>query len=247
VPKYKTSAILNPVAFLAQLRNSDDTTPLEYESVVLTERLVEATGIDWNDIGITGSQLVGVAEKDSDTDLVVYGSSACRKFYSGLCAKIDNIPGIRKYSGQLLENHTSFRWEAHSELHPLLQEIEQAKLLQGLIGNYHFFIRLVKTPADLDYDYGDFSYQMKGYQKITGKILSSQDSIFTPCEYQVKCDNTKLEKLVSYRGRFTEHVSTGDQFEAFGRVELVTDHRTSEQFLQLVLGESPEDYLIPLR
>jgi predicted nucleotidyltransferase len=248
VPKGKTSTILNPVDFLAQLRNSDNITPLERETITLTEKLVETTEIRWNDIGLTGSQLVGVATEDSDIDLVVYGLKACRKFYSGLSTMIGNIPEIKRYSGQLLEDHVSFRWETHSLSRPLLLEVEKEKLLQGLIGRYHFFIRLVKTPSDLDYVYGDLSSQMMGYQKVSGKILSSHDSIFTPCEYQVECDDSKvqLKKLVSYRGRFTEQVSAGDQFEAFGRLESVTDHRTGEQHMRLMLGERPEDYLIPL-
>jgi predicted nucleotidyltransferase len=102
----------------------------------------------------------------------------------------------------------------------------------------------VKTPADVGYAYGDLSYQMKRYQKVSGKIVDSHNSIFTPCEYLVECDT--VEKLVSYRGRFTEQVSMDDYFEAFGRIELVTDHRTSEQYSQLVLGERSEDYLIPV-
>lgn len=248
VPRGKISEILAPVDFLAQLRDSDEITPLEHETLTLAKKLVEITEIGWNDIGLTGSQLVGVATEESDIDLVVYGLKACRKFYSGLSTMIDNVPEIKRYSGQLLEDHVSFRWETHSDSRPLLLEIEREKLLQGLIEEYHFFIRLVKTPADLNHVYGDLSSKMVGYQKVSGKILSSHDSIFTPCEYQVECDDDdmQLEKIVSYRGRFTEQVSTGDQFEASGRLELVTNNQTQEQFMQLVLGELPEDYLIPL-
>ena len=244
----KTSKILNPVDFLTRLRTSDDLTPLQHHTIALVEKLVKATEIEWSDIGLTGSQLVGVAREDSDIDLVVYGLKACRKFYSRLNSMIDNIPEINRYSGQLLEEHVSFRWEKQSDFRPLLLKIEREKLLQGLVGRYHFFIRLVKNPHDLDLVYGDLSYQMMGYQKVAGKILSSQDSIFTPCEYQVECDDdsTEIEKLVSYRGRFTEQLSTDDQFEASGRLEVVTDHKKNKQYSQLVLGERPEDYLIPL-
>ncbi|MHA2176842.1 MAG: hypothetical protein ACXABH_05185 [Candidatus Thorarchaeota archaeon] len=248
VPRGKISEILTPIDCLAQLRNSVDITPLEHETIALANKLVETTDIDWSDIGLTGSQLVGVATEESDIDLVVYGLKACRKFYSGLSTMIDNIPEIKRYSGQLLEDHVSFRWKAHSDSRPLLLEIEREKLLQGLIEGYHFFIRLVKIPADLNHVYGDLSSEMMGYQKVAGKVLSSHDSIFTPCEYQVESNENsmQLEKLVSYRGRFTEQVSTGDQFEASGRLELVTNHQTTEQYMQLVLGERPEDYLIPL-
>jgi predicted nucleotidyltransferase len=61
VSRSKTSAILDPVDFLARLRNSDDITPLEHGTITLVEKLVETIEIGWNDIGLTGSQLVGVA------------------------------------------------------------------------------------------------------------------------------------------------------------------------------------------
>ncbi|MFW9793012.1 MAG: hypothetical protein ACFFEE_01820 [Candidatus Thorarchaeota archaeon] len=243
----KIVSILDPVECLTRLRNTTKITGLKYESVMLARKLVETTGIEWNNIGLTGSQLVGVAGEDSDIDLVVYGSSACQKFYSGLSSGFDNIPEIKKYSGRLLDDHVSFRWGAHSDLRPLLREIEREKLLQGMIGKYHFFIRLVKTPSDLDYTFGDLSFQMMGFQKVSGKVLDSSDSIFTPCEYQVKCVGIpNLKKIISYRGRFTEQVKSDVKFEAFGRLELVTNHREKSQYMQLVLGERPIDYLIPI-
>ncbi|MFW9769332.1 MAG: hypothetical protein ACFFF9_01720 [Candidatus Thorarchaeota archaeon] len=248
VPREKVSTILHPVEFLTHLQTLDELTPLQHSTILLSEKLIEMTGIEWNDIGLTGSQLVGIAREGSDIDLVIYGLKACRQFYSRLSSVIDNIPEITRYSGQLLEEHVSFRWGQQTDLRPVLLEIEREKLLQGLVGEYHFFIRLVKTPSDLDFVYGDLSYQMMKYQKVSGKVLSSQDSIFTPCEYHVECDDERIgiEELTSYRGRFTEQVSAGDQFEALGRMELVTDHRTGSQYSHLILGERPEDYLIPL-
>ncbi|MFX1481900.1 MAG: hypothetical protein ACFFCP_01780 [Promethearchaeota archaeon] len=247
VPESKTASILSPIECLAHLRHADDITSLEHESIALANILVEMTGIKWTDIGLTGSQLVGVAGIDSDIDLVVYGENVCRGFYSGIRAKIRDIPKIKGYSGKLLEDHVTFRWGDQTDLRPLLLEIERNKLLQGMINAKHFFIRMVKTPHDLDYTFSDLSYEMLGYQKISGRVLDSSDAIFTPCEYQVECmNNPDLAKLTSYRGRFTEQVSVGDQFEALGRLELVTDHREGRQYTQLVLGERPIDYLVPV-
>ncbi|MFX1559980.1 MAG: hypothetical protein ACFFBL_05295 [Promethearchaeota archaeon] len=247
VPIDRIKLMLNPVDCLKKLRvNNETISDLEKSSVSLTTRLVEITGIDWADIGITGSQLVGVAREDSDIDLVVYGLDICQKFYSNLRDNISSVVGIERYSGSLLDEHVSFRWKAHEDLKPILREIEQAKLLQGLFEGHHFFVRLVKIPGDFGYTYGDFSYQMKGEQLVTGKVVDDNESIFTPCEYLVKCDGLpNLRKLVSYRGRFTEQVSKGEVFEARGRLEMVTDHKKQEQFMQLVLGELPIDYLIP--
>jgi hypothetical protein len=243
----RIKSVLDPVDCLTKLRNSvDKISDLEQASVNLAEKLVELTGIEQIDIGITGSQLVGIAREDSDIDLVVYGSSACRKFYSNLSKNIASIEEVERYAGTLLDEHVSFRWGAHENLKPILQEIEQAKVLQGLFEGYHFFVRLVKTPGDFEYVYGDVSYQMKGQQLVSGKVVDDSESMFTPCEYLIECDDSpNLRKLVSYRGRFTEQISKGASFEALGRLEMVTDHRKNDQYLQLVLGELPNDYLIP--
>lgn len=247
VPNDRIKSMLDPIDCLKKLRvGGKAISDLEQASVKLATRLVETTGIEWVDIGITGSQLVGVAKKGSDIDLVVYGLDACRKFYSNLSDNITSITGIERYSGSLLDAHVSFRWRAHENLKSVLREIEQAKLLQGMFEGYHFFVRLVKTPEDLGYTYGDFSHQMKGQQLVSGKVVDDSDSIFTPCEYSVECDGLpSLRKLVSYRGRFTEQISKGKSFEAHGRLELVTNHKEQEQFMQLVLGELSTDYLIP--
>jgi len=247
VPNSKIKSMLNPVDYLATMRDSEDKiSDLGQATVNLAGKLVETTKIEWSNIGITGSQLVEVARKDSDIDLVVYGSDACRKFHSNLSKNIASIMGVEHYTGTLLDDHVSFRWGAHENLRTILQEIEQAKVLQGLFEGYHFFVRLVKTPDDLDYVYGDVSYQMRGQQLVTGKVLDDSDSIFTPCEYLIDSDELPdLRKLVSYRGRFTEQISKGASFEALGRLEMVTDQKENDQYMQLVLGELPTDYLIP--
>ena len=247
VPNDMIKSILDPVKCLADFRKRvSSISDLEQASINLADKLVIVTGIEWSDIGITGSQLVGIAKNDSDIDLVVYGSDACHMFYSNLVEKFQSITGIERYTGSVLDDHVSFRWGAHEDMKSIFREIERKKVLQGLFEEYHFFVRLVKNPEDLDYIYGDVSFKMKGQQLVHGEILDDTDSIFTPCEYQVECnDLPDLRKLVSYRGRFTEQISKDMMFEARGRLEQVIDHKVGEQYMQLVLGELPTDYLIP--
>jgi predicted nucleotidyltransferase len=247
VPNAKIKSILDPIDCLKSLRDSTGrVSDLEQSTVNLVEKLVESTKIEWSDIGVTGSQLIGIAKSDSDIDLAVFGLDACRKFYSNLSHKFAAISGVERYNGAVLDEHVEFRWGALTELKPVLREIERTKVLQGLFEGYHFFVRLVKTPDDFGHIYGDVSFQMKGQQLVSGIIIEDGDSIFTPCEYMVKSDDVpNLRKLVSYRGRFTEQISQGASFEARGRLEMVTNHKDDDQYLQLVLGELPTDYLIP--
>jgi len=247
VPINRIKFVFDPVDFLADLRGSYDTiSGLEQASVKLVRELVESTGIRWSDIGVTGSQLIGVAKEGSDIDLVIYGAEVCRKFYSSLSKNIVSLSGIERYKGSVLDKHVSFRWGEHKNFKSILRKIEQAKILQGLFEGYHFFMRLVKNPSDINYSFDDISFQMKGQQMVLGKVIENIDSIFTPCEYLVECKEfPNLKKLVSYRGRFTEQISKDTSFEALGRLETVINHKEKKQYLQLVLGERPTDYLIP--
>ncbi|MFW9973670.1 MAG: nucleotidyltransferase domain-containing protein [Candidatus Thorarchaeota archaeon] len=247
VPVNRIKSIFDPVDFLANLRDSyEEISNLEKASVKLVGELVKSTGVRWSDIGVTGSQLIGVAKENSDIDLVIYGAEVCRKFYSNLSENIASLPGIERYARHVLDKHVSFRWGEHKSFKSILRIIEQAKILQGLFEGYHFFVRLVKNPSDIDYSFDDISFQMKGQQLISGKIVENIDSIFTPCEYLVECrEFPDLRKLISYRGRFTEQISKDASFEALGRLETVNNHKEKKQYMQLVLGEQPSDYLIP--
>jgi predicted nucleotidyltransferase len=78
-------------------------------------------------------------------------------------------------------------------------------------------------------------------------IKDDCESIFTPCVYIVESsNNADLRRLVSYRGRFTEQVTTGMSVSTGGRLERVVDTTTGDCFQQLVLGENSTDYLLPI-
>jgi predicted nucleotidyltransferase len=247
VPRDRISFILNPTDGLRQLLDmGSHISDLERASRNLAELLVDKTGVDYSDIGLTGSQLVGLSSHKSDIDLVVYGSKPARKIHSSLKGKFDSFPEMIQYHGDLLKMHVRFRWEKHERWTKALQIIESQKVLQGLFRSYDFFIRAVKLPEEIDYRYEDLVIRDKGIQTINGTVTDDSDSIFTPCIYTLETDDTtRIKRLVSFRGRFTEHVFAGETIEARGRLELVTNVNTDESFTQLVLGEDPLDYLMP--
>jgi predicted nucleotidyltransferase len=116
-----------------------------------------------------------------------------------------------------------------------------------LFGSFDFFIRTVKLPDEIEHEYEDLIIQDEGIQAVECIVTDDTDSIFTPCIYTVESDMTNLQRLVSFRGRFTEHVVAGESVEARGRMETVTNVNTDESFTQLVLGEDPLDYLMPIQ
>jgi predicted nucleotidyltransferase len=208
--------------------------------------LLEYTGIDRRDIGVTGSQLVGVARQTSDIDLIVFGESVCVQFYSKLKSEFEKIPGLERYSGDLLDEHLKFRWGDLIEYHSTLRGIESKKNLQGIFESHQFFIRLVKRRKDVAESFGQIVSENSEPRDVQCLIIDDRESIFTPCVYRVESsDLPELKQIISFRGRFTEHVSKGDSVKAKGRLESMIDTSTNERYQQLVLGESSTDYLIP--
>ncbi len=248
VTKSDVSFVLSPVDFLRQLRDSGiHLTPLQRASLELAKILTSDFNLTWENLGLTGSQLTGLSTLDSDIDLVVYGDAAGKKFYTSLRENFDSSPYLSRYSGSALDSHVEFRWSSipHKDE---LREIEASKVLQGTYNSYEFFIRLVKMPQDVGYEYGDLRFEERGSLSVHCKVVDDSDSIFTPCYYVVECEqNPQLTKLVSFRGRFTEHVKRGMVVEAKGRLESVCTTDGDDLYLQLVMGESPDDSLTPIK
>ncbi len=248
VARENISSVLSPVECLSHMKeDSRVKSDLLEATTALARYLVQLTGISWADIGVTGSQLLGIATEMSDIDLVVYGSTACRKFYDNMLDSYNKIEGVKPYSGDLLNAHLEFRWGELVRHHKVLGEIESKKVLQGLFNGHEFFIRLVRRSEEIDEYYGKMQYEMMDYYQTRCIIKDDIDSIFTPCTYTVEAkDNVDLKRLVSYRGRFTEQVTKGMSVMVRGRLEKVTDTTTGDSFLQLVLGEDSTDYLLPV-
>ena len=244
VPHEKVKQILDPVEHMIQIR--ENSSALSISTCKLVDLLLEYTRIDRKDIGVTGSQLVGVARESSDIDLIVFGESACDEFYRKLVLNFDKIPFLERYSGDLLNEHLQFRWGELVEYYDTLREIERGKILQGVFENHHVFIRLVKRHQDIAECFGQIVSEKSESREIRCTVIDDKESIFTPCVYRVESsDFPELKQIISFRGRFTEHVSKGDSVKAKGRLEYVVDTITDERYQQLVLGEGSTDYMIP--
>ncbi|MFW9943469.1 MAG: nucleotidyltransferase domain-containing protein [Candidatus Sifarchaeia archaeon] len=246
VPSDCISYVLSPIDGLRQLRDmGSHLTTLEEASRSLAQNIVDKAGIEWSEIGLTGSQLAGLGTSESDIDLVVYGSRPAKRVHSVL--KDGSLPKIERYHGESLEKHLDFRWKAHSRWRFVLEEIEARKVLQGLYESVDFFVRAVKLPSEMGHSYDDFTFECEGTRVVKCVVTDDSDSIFTPCTYLVRSEELPdLSRLVSYRGRFTEHVRRNESVEARGRLELVRNAVREESFYQLVLGEDYLDYLVPV-
>ncbi len=251
VPINKIKKVYQPEKRIAELKKKKEKNlnNAEKKAVYLSNSIVEESGIKNNKIGITGSILVGLDKPDSDIDLVIYGEKEGRKSYSALKKLKKNREKISGYNKQEAIQMAKFRWGNTGLPIEKLADIEKEKVLHGKIGKKDFFLRLVKDWNDIETNYRDVSYSRVGKSKIEGTVSDATDSIFTPNTYEIKKPHTlngddyRIEKITSYRGRFTEQANEGEKIRAKGRVEKVCEKE--KEYYRMILGK-PEEFLIPI-
>ena len=254
VPISQVAEHYKPEEKLWSLRTSKDLTILESKALQLAQTLKAEADIPWSSIGISGSIMAGLTTEKSDIDPLVYGVENCRKAYAALQKLLEKKDGFKQYNREELSELFDFRSKDTQMSFEDFVAVENRKAFQGKFMATDYFIRFVKDWREINEQYGDVCFKNSGYAKITAKIADSTDSLFTPCTYKLSnvtvVDGPKLapiDELVSFRGRFCEQAVNGEAVESQGKVELVTDRKSSEQHYRLILGNKPSDYMVLLQ
>lgn len=248
VPLSHQKHVYSPCRGLADLRLRGDSRPVE-DTLLLASLLHEQAGVDWACLGISGSLLISLSTPTSDIDLVVYGmesgravQQALREMFTAGSGEVKPLgeEGMRRLYRSRLPD-TRMGWA------DFLRH-EQRKVNQGTCRGREYFIRFVKK--EIGERYGERQYQMLGRARIRARVLDDSDALFTPCIYRVEqvtsedsCLSGVVREIISFRGRFSEQARTGEWVIAQGFLERVTEQR-GQEYLRLVLGEHPDDYLI---
>ncbi len=194
-----------------------------------------------DNIGISGSILVGLHNESSDIDLVVYGEEEGRRIYETLRKKVEEGVHYRKYS----EKDSRALYERRIRETPLswydFMRQERRRILEGYYRGREYSIRLVRPESS----YGSKTVRKVGEAQLLLEITDSEESIFTPCIYGVRVlevsdgpgEGNDVSFIYSLRERFTEIASEGDVVEARGKVEVWNYIGTGRKATLLYLGE----------
>jgi len=246
--------IYSPRGYLKIVISKQNLTEIENISKNLCELFIRLGYIPENMIGITGSPMIGLNTKNSDIDIILYGTQTSLQFQEQLKNIFKKNNHVRKYNLDEYRKHYEWRVGGSDILFQDFLKSEQRKLHQGKYQGIDFFIRYIKSPRDWEGDYYDYQYKNMGRISLIAEIMDSTDSIFTPCLYKIKCSKVLLSdtninirmdlitQINSYRGRFCEQAKDGEKVLVEGKIEKV-NYRDSE-FYRILLTDQTLDKMI---
>jgi predicted nucleotidyltransferase len=214
-----------PQQRLQELCNQRSDEPIENKLRQLIS-LFEANGLQCDQIGVTGSLLIGAQKNSSDIDLVFYQPSQfhkARRVIKDLLAKkllqpLDESLWLDAYQRRSCDlSYDEYRWH------------EQRKYNKAAIAQTKFDISLL-TP-DRWQDLMRYRKQGRVYLKTT--IDNDRHSFDYPARY--KLNHPSVSEVVSYTATYAGQAVNGEQVEIQGQLEVsIAGH------LRIVVGTDRE-------
>jgi len=243
-----------PAQGLEDLRNRKSLDEPETAALRFMEIIKENSGVEWSNLGISGSILIKLHEPSSDIDLIGYGSKTGYKVAETMKLMFENNDNpVKSYDLDGLKELFDFRSKDTNVSFEDFVRTDSRKVSHGKFKNKHFFIRFVKDLNEISEQYGSIIYKQEGNARIKATIADDSEALFTPCSYKLAnvqiIEGPKIEhieEIVSFRGRFCEHARNGETVIAEGKLERVHQDGKNDHF-RLLLGSKPSDHMILIK
>jgi len=248
--------IYTPRNFFKELLKGKNLTSIEKNSKDLCELFINQGNIPEYSIGITGSIMIQLNTKESDIDIIIYGTETSLKFQEKLVKIFKQSNNCRMYNLNEYKSHFNWRVGGSDVKFEEFLKCEKRKKHQGKYKGIDFFIRYIKSPKDWKGNFYDYQFKNLGRIKLKAEIIDSKDSIFTPCTYKIKVtkilesnstsDNVQIKdinEISSFRGRFCEHTKDGEVVLVEGKLEKVKYKKKYENF-RILLTDPIQDKMI---
>ncbi|ADE13606.1 conserved hypothetical protein [Nitrosococcus halophilus Nc 4] len=218
--------------YQSQLRLAEILTPSSGDEIEEKVRglvqLFEAGGLYSQNLGITGSLLIGVQQVGSDIDLVVYGQKnfqQARRIIKQALTKGQLDP-----LDETLWRETYKRRGCSLDFQEYLWH-ERRKYNKAVWEGTKFDIVLVSRPEEIK---GDSRYFHKqGKRKLQAQIKDGSEAFAYPARYRLV--HAEIDTVVAFSHTYVGQAETGEWVEVVGQLE-----RASDGELRIVVGSSRE-------
>lgn len=237
VPRDCVMRHYNPTSGLIEIMKSDNGADV---SVIVSELLLKS-GLHLDDLGITGSYLIGAQDHESDIDLVIYGLDTYNRLVLALqeCVEqaifspLDRGDWQRIYQKRGLDATTGytfreFLWH------------ESRKWNRAKLGKRRFDLLSGRRIEEITGDFQDFTFKRLGEAHVECKVIDSSLGFDYPARYQVSncnalCQNVR--EIVSFTHTYIDQVREGEVALCAGILEKVSG---KEDYYRILIGSSRE-------
>lgn len=255
VPRKHITVHYSPSTKLGQLSRSKSRDRLEDRVVRLVRKLSEASGIEKESFGITGSVLLGIHSQEfSDMDIVVYGHSNAQSAQKVLQTFLSSEDPLIKPLRDRPLKEMILRWtQSHQISVECAKWFAKRKWNRGIFADRRFSILPVRSPREVSERYGEEYYSSEGILEGVATIADATNSCFLPSSYVLEhvepSSLTQIRYLVSYDSFHSGIFQKGDAVRFRGKLEKVLSREGIELCRRVLIG-SPEahglDYIRPI-
>ncbi len=235
VPAAAVAHYYVPQARLAEVLSAP-ADPLEVLARELALEIAAAAGIATDDLGLTGSILIGLHHPAlSDINLLVYGAENARRVRAALRQGRRAHRAHRAHRAIApVDAATRERWVREMSTWFPLTPAEarynvERRWNYGTYRGRFFGIHATRTDDEIGEQYGDHIYRSLGRVRLRATLTSTAEALFQPAIYAVddvevlEGDRAAVQvcEIVSYEGRYRDIAEVGQTVEALGKLECV--------------------------
>jgi predicted nucleotidyltransferase len=246
VPKGDVIKVYNPIEGLSKIRENKNKSSLYEKITLLSDIFHNYAGISYDNMGVSGSSLIGLENETSDIDFIIFGIDNHRRaieFYSK--AKHDEGIALEAINDDYWEFVYDKRIKDDSMSLDEFKWYESRKNNRGIIRDTLFDILLNRNDDEIDDDENIDIVQLENV-RISCDICEDSLSYDSPATYNISnvsfLEGTprNIESIVSFTHTYTGIVRNYERVIASGVCEEYLNKDTGQKKYKLIIGTTRE-------
>ena len=238
--------VYDPILGLKKIRENRNKSSLYEKICLLSDTFHDCAGIAYENMGVTGSSLIGLENETSDIDFIVFGLDEHRRaieFYSN--AKNDKNVCLDAIGDDYWEFVYDKRIKDDSMSFNEFKWYESRKNNRGVINNTLFDILLNRKEDEIDIDENVSINQLEKI-RIKCDIIDDSLSYDNPATYTISNVEflegrpRNIESIISFTHTYTGIVKNNERVIASGVCEEYLYKDSGKKIYKLIIGTTRE-------